>query len=115
VTDAAGIRRPGLDRAGAMLAMVGSAACWGGAIVMTKGELGAIPPFTLLAIQLLASVGFLWLAVLAVRLKIGPVRPAVRAASTGVFEPGLAYAVGVPGLALTTAGNASVVAVILLV
>jgi drug/metabolite transporter (DMT)-like permease len=110
VTDAAAMRGPGLDRAGAVLAMVGSAACWGGATVMTKGALAAFPPFTLLAIQLLASVGVLWLAVLGLRLSIGPVRPALRAASTGVFEPGLAYAVGVPGLALTTAGNASVVA-----
>ena len=32
------------------------------------------------------------------------------AGSTGVLEPGLAYAVGVPGLALTTASNASVIA-----
>jgi drug/metabolite transporter (DMT)-like permease len=77
---------------------------------MTKGALTAIPPFTLLAIQLTASVAALWLAVLALRLRVGPMRPAIRAASTGVFEPGLAYAVGVPGLALTTAGNASVVA-----
>jgi drug/metabolite transporter (DMT)-like permease len=77
---------------------------------MTKGALAAIPPFTLLAIQLLSSVGALWLVILALRVRIGPVRPALKAASTGVFEPGLAYAVGVPGLALTTAGNASVVA-----
>jgi drug/metabolite transporter (DMT)-like permease len=48
--------------------------------------------------------------VLLLRARIGPLRPACRRASTGVFEPGLAYAVGVPGLALTTAGNASVVA-----
>jgi drug/metabolite transporter (DMT)-like permease len=94
----------------AVAAMVGSSACWGGATVMTKGALEAFPPFTLLAIQLTASVGVLWTAVLLLGLRIGPVRPAVRAASTGVFEPGLAYAVGVPGLALTTAGNASVVA-----
>ena len=33
-----------------------------------------------------------------------------RAGSTGVFEPGLAYAIGVPGRAMTTAGNASVIA-----
>jgi drug/metabolite transporter (DMT)-like permease len=33
-----------------------------------------------------------------------------RAGATGLIEPGLAYAVGVPGLALTTAGNAAVIA-----
>jgi drug/metabolite transporter (DMT)-like permease len=110
MTEAARIPDPGLDRLLAASAMVGSAACWGGATVMTKGALAAIPPFTLLAIQLLSSVGALWLVILALRVRIGPVRPALKAASTGVFEPGLAYAVGVPGLALTTAGNASVVA-----
>ncbi len=110
MTDAARVQGPGLDRAVAVAAMVGSAACWGGATVMTKGALDAFPPFTLLAIQLSASVAALWAAVLVLRLRVGPFRPAVRAASTGVFEPGLAYAVGVPGLALTTAGNASVVA-----
>jgi drug/metabolite transporter (DMT)-like permease len=110
MTDAARVQRAGLDRAGAVAAMVGSAACWGGATVMTKGALDAFPPFTLLAVQLSASVMALWAAVLLLRVRVGPVRPAMRAASTGVFEPGLAYAVGVPGLALTTAGNASVVA-----
>lgn len=97
-------------RAAAVAAMVGSAAAWGGATVMTKGALDAFPPFTLLAIQLSASVAVLWAAVLALRLCIDPRRPALRATSSGLFEPGLAYAVGVPGLALTTAGNASVVA-----
>jgi drug/metabolite transporter (DMT)-like permease len=110
MTEAAWVRDRRPVPAGAVLAMVGSAACWGGATVMTKGALTAIPPFTLLAIQLTASVAALWLTVLVLRLRVGPMRPAFRAASTGVFEPGLAYAVGVPGLALTTAGNASVVA-----
>ncbi len=110
MTDVAGAQGPGFDRAVAIAAMVGSAACWGGATVMTKGALDAFPPFTLLAIQLSASVAALWVAVVLLRQRVGPVRPAMRAASTGVFEPGLAYAVGVPGLALTTAGNASVVA-----
>jgi drug/metabolite transporter (DMT)-like permease len=110
MTDAARVQGPGLDRLVAVAAMVGSAACWGGATVMTKGALAAIPPFTLLSIQLTASVTVLWTAVLLLRVGIGPLRPALRRASTGVLEPGLAYAVGVPGLALTTAGNASVVA-----
>jgi drug/metabolite transporter (DMT)-like permease len=112
MTDAARVQGPGSDRALAVAAMVGSAACWGGATVMTKGALAAIPPFTLLALQLTASVAVLWAAVPLLRAGIGPLRPALRRASTGVFEPGLAYAVGVPGLALTTAGNASVVAAI---
>ena len=110
MTDAGRVPGPGVGRAIAVAAMVGSAACWGGATVMSKGALAVFPPFTLLAIQLSASVTALWTAVLVLRLRVGPGGPALRAASTGVFEPGLAYAVGLPGLALTTAGNATVVA-----
>jgi drug/metabolite transporter (DMT)-like permease len=104
----------------AALAMTGSAACWGFATVMTKGALAHIPPFTLLAIQLAASVTFLWIAALALGHRAGMNRKTARAASTGLFEPGLAYGLGVPGLALTTAANASVIgamepAIILLV
>ena len=42
-------------RAIAVAAMLGSAACWGGATVMTKGALDAFDPFILLVIQLVAS------------------------------------------------------------
>lgn len=101
---------PAISRGLAVTAMVGSAACWGGATVATKGALEVFPPLTLLLIQLGASVTALWSAVLLLRLRVGPPGPALRAGSTGLLEPGLAYAVGVPGLALTTAGNASVVA-----
>jgi drug/metabolite transporter (DMT)-like permease len=93
----------------AVLAMVGSAACWGLATVMSKAALAAIAPFSLLAIQLSASVAFLWLAVLVTRAMVPRGRPALKAASTGLFEPGLAYGIGVPGLALTTAANASLI------
>lgn len=94
----------------AVAAMLGSAACWGGATVMTKGALEAFDPFILLAIQLVASVTALWTAVLLTSTPLLAWRPMARAGSTGVLEPGLAYAVGVPGLAMTTAGNASVIA-----
>ena len=97
-------------RAVAVAAMLGSAACWGGATVMTKGALDAFDPFILLVIQLVASVTALWTAVFLSSTPLLAARPMMRAGSTGVLEPGLAYAVGVPGLALTTAGNASVVA-----
>ena len=97
-------------RAVAVAAMLGSAACWGGATVMTKGALDAFDPLILLVIQLVASVTALWTAVFLASTPLLAVRPMMRAGSTGVLEPGLAYAVGVPGLALTTAGNASVVA-----
>jgi drug/metabolite transporter (DMT)-like permease len=99
--------RPGVELAvGAMLL---SAACWGLATVMTKAALGGMPPFTLLVIQLAASVSFLWSAVAATRSLPCRHGRALRAAATGLLEPGLAYGAGVPGLALTTAANASII------
>lgn len=94
----------------AVVAMFGSALCWGGATVLTKGALASLDPFVLLSIQLTASVAALWTAAVLMRVPRLPVARLARAGSTGVFEPGLAYAVGVPGLALTSASNASVIA-----
>lgn len=91
----------------AMLAMTGSAACWGLSTVATKSVLEAVPPFTLLAIQLSASVAALWTAMLLSRARMD--RAALRGGLTGVLEPGLAYGVGVPGLALTGAASAAVI------
>ena len=101
---------PAVTRPMAIGAMLGSAACWGGATVMTKGALEAFGPFTLLSIQLTTSVTVLWLAACVTRVQLPPFGIAARTGSTGLLEPGLAYAVGVPGLALTTASNATVIA-----
>lgn len=96
-------------RAIASLAACLSAACWGLATVMTKDVLGHIPPMTLLAIQLTASISVLWIAVLVLRLRIDFDRPTRRASLSGLLEPGLAYTVGIVGLLLTTASNASLI------
>jgi drug/metabolite transporter (DMT)-like permease len=101
---------PSVSRRLAISAMLGSAACWGGATVMTKGALEAFDPFILLSIQLASSVCALWLAVLLTATRLRDPRRMVIVGSTGLLEPGLAYAIGVPGLALTTASNASVIA-----
>lgn len=89
--------------------MIGSAASWGLATVMSRDLLDAFTPPALLVVQLLASVSVL--ALLAVRER--PLRhrgPSLtRASWAGVLEPGLAYTLGLAGLALTTAGNSSVV------
>ena len=103
-------QRPSLERTLAIAALIGSAASWGLATVMTKSALSALPPFTLLAIQLAASVTFLWCAVAALRQRVGFDSRSRRAALSGLLEPGLAYGVSVPGLALTSAANASVIA-----
>jgi len=64
---------------------------------------------TLLAGQLLASVTFLWAAVLVTRARSRLDRSAVWVGLSGLFEPGLAYTVGVLGLSLTTASSATLI------
>lgn len=93
-------------RGWAVAAMIASAACWGFATVLTKGALAAMPPFSLLVVQLSASVAFLWAAVAVTGQSA---RGTGRAALAGVLEPGLAYGAGVPGLMLTSAASASVI------
>jgi drug/metabolite transporter (DMT)-like permease len=90
-------------------AMILSAACWGFATVMTKGALRQIPPYTLLVIQLMASISFLWLGVVITRNRVQLDQKTLLAGATGLLEPGLAYGVGMPGLGLASAANASVI------
>lgn len=58
MTGQAEIARPSIlsGRQIAMLAMVGSAACWGLATVMSRDLLSAVSPLRLLVVQLMASV-----------------------------------------------------------
>ena len=98
-------RRRGL----AVLAAILSAACWGSATVMSKGVLDHMPPMSLLAIQLTASITVLWLAVMVLRSRLRFDRPTRRASLSGLLEPGLAYTFGIIGLALTTASNAALI------
>lgn len=98
-------RRRGL----AVLAAILSAACWGSATVMSKGVLDHMPPMSLLAIQLTASITVLWLAVIVLRSGLRFDRPTRRASLSGLLEPGLAYTFGIIGLALTTASNAALI------
>lgn len=56
-----------------------------------------------------ASILVLWLAIFVRGISIRPDRATGRAALSGLLEPGLAYAVGITGLALTTASNAALI------
>lgn len=96
----------------AMLCLIGAAAAWGLSIPVTKGLLDVLPPLTLLALQLLGSIAALWTATLLTRRRLPPRRAAWRAAATGLLEPGLAYAVAVPGLALTSATHAAIISAV---
>jgi drug/metabolite transporter (DMT)-like permease len=51
-------------------ALVLAAACWGCATVITKHVLTDVPPLTLLVLQLTVSVVFLWMIVVAQRLRL---------------------------------------------
>lgn len=93
----------------AVLAAILSAACWGSATVMSKGVLDHMPPMSLLAIQLTASITVLWLAVIVLRSRLRFDRPTRRASLSGLLEPGFAYTFGIIGLALTTASNAALI------
>ncbi|WP_190946929.1 DMT family transporter [Nostoc flagelliforme] len=95
--------------------MILSAICWGLGTVMSKMVLTYLPPLTVLVIQLAGSVTFLWAITLIQQpwkrvywhqlalptlLKLG---------FPGLLEPALSYSLGLTGLAMTTASNASLI------
>lgn len=97
--------------------MVLSAGCWGLGTVMSKGALEQLPPLTLLNIQLIASVVFLWLMATlhffrrstAIQFKQLLTWKTMKFALPGLLEPGFAYTLGHIGLAMTTASNATLI------
>ncbi|MFO0585122.1 MAG: DMT family transporter [Anaeromyxobacter sp.] len=93
----------------AALSFTLSAACWGLAIVATKGLLEGAPPFTALLVQVAGSVAFLWTAVAVTRARLPMGRTTIAAVASGFLEPGMAYAVGLLGLQLTTASTAAII------
>ena len=93
----------------AVLTAVLSAACWGSATVMSKGVLAHMPPMTLLAVQLTASIFVLWVGVLILRMRVRLDRSAWRASLSGLLEPGLSYTFGIIGLALTAASSTALI------
>ncbi|MFT3913127.1 MAG: DMT family transporter [Anaeromyxobacteraceae bacterium] len=93
----------------AALSFTLSAACWGLAIVATKGLLEGAPPLTALLVQVAGSVAFLWVAVAVTRSRLPVGRTTLVAIASGFLEPGLAYAAGLLGLQLTTASSAAII------
>ncbi|MFC6356008.1 DMT family transporter [Luethyella okanaganae] len=93
----------------AVAAMIGSAACWGFATVMSRDLLSTMTSTSLLVIQLVASV----ITLLCLAIPHMPWRyrstGITRAALIGILEPGLTYSIGLVGLSLTSAGSASVI------
>jgi drug/metabolite transporter (DMT)-like permease len=93
---------------GVLLAAL-SALCWGTATIMSKGALSAFPPLALLAIQLAASVILLWTSLMLRGVDLPGWRAGWRLAALGLLEPGLAYVLGLIGLAATGAGSATLI------
>ncbi len=98
-----------LPRKAALAAAALSALCWGLATVMSKGALERLPPITLLVVQLASSVLFLWTLILVRGTRRGELRDALGVAWLGLLEPGVAYALGLAGLARTEAGAAALI------
>lgn len=81
--------------------------CWGTGLTLAKLALTEISATTLLIIQLLSSVLFLYTACYVKKRKLPLSIKNLQQGMAGIFEPGLAYMVGTLGLALTTASNAT--------
>lgn len=91
------------------LIALGYAFCWGVGITLAKLALAEISPTTLLTIQLVSSVLFLYTICYLKERKLPLSCKSLRQGIAGVFEPALAYMVGTLGLALTTASNAALI------
>ena len=87
-----------------VLLLVAATACWGCGTVLSKQALDrGVAPLTLLAVELAASVLLLLLATLLVGVRVASSPSLVKFALLGLLNPGLAYALGLLGLASITA------------
>ncbi len=86
-----------------------SVLCWGSATVMSKALLGDFHPTSLLMVQLIASVGFLWSVHLFRRPKSLPFKIITKFAWLGLLEPATAYFLGLIGLDAIDASIATLV------
>ena len=95
--------QPSYRRAPAMVPLVAATACWGAGTVVTKQVLDDVAPLTLLPMQLAASCLLLLVLCLVGRQRLTWSPTTRRLAALGVLNPGLAYALGLLGLATITA------------
>jgi len=86
-----------------LAALITASLFWGTAVSVTKYALCGFGPITLLAISLIAGTTVLWTMVILRGHRSPP--PWRRAVLLGLFEPALAYAGDLLGLARTSAAN----------
>ncbi|NJK49006.1 DMT family transporter [Candidatus Gracilibacteria bacterium] len=92
-----------------LLLPLGYASCWGVGLTLSKIALTEISPTTLLIIQLLSSVIFLYAACYIKNRKAPLSWKILKQGKAGIFEPALAYMFGTIGLNWTTVTNASLI------
>jgi drug/metabolite transporter (DMT)-like permease len=83
--------------------------CWGIGATLTKLTLSGIPAATLLVTQLLSSVLFLISVYYLKRRQLPFSSKSLKQGVAGIFEPALAYMIGIFSLKMTTASNASLI------
>jgi drug/metabolite transporter (DMT)-like permease len=91
-----------------ILAAIGATFCWGAGMTLTKLALGHFEPSALLLVQLLASIAFLSIILLATGSRPKSWTQLMRNSGLGVLEPGLAYFLGLEGLNRISAAEAVV-------
>lgn len=89
-------------------AAIGATLCWGAGMTLTKLALGHFAPSLLLLVQLLASIAFLVVILLATGTRTTSWPQLLRSSGLGVLEPGLAYFLGLEGLSRISAAEAVV-------
>jgi drug/metabolite transporter (DMT)-like permease len=83
--------------------------CWGIGVTLTKITLSEISATTLLIIQLSSSVIFLTVACYLRDCRLPFSWQQLKQGFAGIFEPALAYMVGIFGVQMTTASNATLI------
>ena len=91
-----------------ILAAIGATFCWGAGMTLTKLALDHFEPSALLLVQLLASIAFLSIILLATGSRPKSWTQLLRNSGLGVLEPGLAYFLGLEGLNRISAAEAVV-------
>lgn len=92
-----------------ILMALGYAFCWGVGTSLAKLAMVELSPLSLLVIQLLASVLFLYGLCYWQHRTMPLSWRSLRQGVAGIFEPALAYLIGIVGLSLTTASNATLI------
>jgi len=89
--------------------LIGAAVCWGLGTVLSKYALDAVDASVLLPFQLTCSVLFLGAFLLASGSTVRGIEHSVKIAALGVLNPGIAYALGLIGLAQIEASMSVVI------